>query len=428
MAPPLPFVQIQGQGAVTADQLNTYVQTVVNYAQLRTFTGLSNMVVYVQGASSPGDSGQGLYYYNAASISPDNGSTVIVPTGAVQGAWLQIPAGTVVNLSISGTLGVGGATTLSSTLAVTGVATFASDIVMSGTGELDVPAGTTAQRPGSPPLGAIRYNTSLSLLETFGSGGWAPVAGSVTSGIFSGDIFNLLPSAIAGTSTTASLTIATGKAVDTTGVVILNLSVAASWSVANGNAINGYQGGTTLPNSSTIHFFICSGASGTGTFASLSLTPTLPVGYAVNYRRIFSLVTTAGGAPIPFTAVETMGGSMLAYLTTQTLDISAVTMTTANRTLYSMNVPSGIKVLWLGRLTVPAGTASSFMATSPDETDVAVSTTVVPFYDGYDALTTVAGGIYPQITTNTGGQIGVRASTATTLNGVSRGWIDFRRT
>ena len=89
MAPPLPAVQVQGQGAVNADNLNTYVQTVANYAQLRSFVGLNNMAVFVLGAISSDDGGQGLFYYNSTSTSADNNSSIIVPTGNIQGAWIR---------------------------------------------------------------------------------------------------------------------------------------------------------------------------------------------------------------------------------------------------------------------------------------------------------------------------------------------------
>ena len=52
---PSPFVSIQGQGVVPADLLNTFVQTVTNFAQLRTFTGLTSMLADVQGGVAPGD-------------------------------------------------------------------------------------------------------------------------------------------------------------------------------------------------------------------------------------------------------------------------------------------------------------------------------------------------------------------------------------
>ena len=87
---PAPVVSVQGQGSVSADLLNTFVQTVVNIAALRNFTGLNNMVCVVQGTSTPNDGGQGTYYYNSSSTAADNGTTVIVPNGNVRGAWLRL--------------------------------------------------------------------------------------------------------------------------------------------------------------------------------------------------------------------------------------------------------------------------------------------------------------------------------------------------
>ena len=90
MSAPFPIVSINGMAVVPADLLNTYVQTVVNFAQLRTFTGLSGMLVEVQGGAAPGDGLGGTFYYSAASTAADNGSTVIVPLGAIQGAWVKL--------------------------------------------------------------------------------------------------------------------------------------------------------------------------------------------------------------------------------------------------------------------------------------------------------------------------------------------------
>ena len=123
-------------------------------------------------------------------------------------------------------------------------------------------------------------------------------------------ITGYLPSSISGTDTTASLTVSTGQATDTTDAVFITKNTTTSWAVSNGNAINGYQGGSTLPNSTAIHFYICNGSSGTGVFASSSLTPTLPTGYATYYRRIFSLLTTSAGALIPVVTNETGGGAV----------------------------------------------------------------------------------------------------------------------
>ena len=176
MAPPLPTVAAQGQGSVGSDQLNTYVQTVQNFAQLRSFVALNDMSVQVLGGASEGDGSQGLFWYDASSTAPDDNATVIVPTGNTQGAWLLLPPGSqspgnFASLDVSGNAVVGGNLSVGGTLTTTGVATFDADVLMTGTGEAQVPAGTTAQRSASPAPGMIRYNTSLSIFEGYG-GSW----------------------------------------------------------------------------------------------------------------------------------------------------------------------------------------------------------------------------------------------------------------
>ena len=60
----------------------------------------------------------------------------------------------------------------------TGTATFAGDINMSGTGAIDVAAGTTGQRPGSPSNGMFRYNSTDGAFEGYASGAWGAIGGS----------------------------------------------------------------------------------------------------------------------------------------------------------------------------------------------------------------------------------------------------------
>ena len=80
-----------GVNQVSGDQLNTFQQWCVNAAQLRTLTGLSNMMVYMQGFSTALDGGQGLFYWNAASTAADDGGlTTVVPNGSSSGAWNRI--------------------------------------------------------------------------------------------------------------------------------------------------------------------------------------------------------------------------------------------------------------------------------------------------------------------------------------------------
>lgn len=298
--------------------------------------------------------------------------------------------------------------------------------------------------------GGANITTAAGDCATFiseGSGNWRCVSYTKVNGmavvsspqlIYFAAISGFIPVSISSnTSTTVALGISVGQASDSTNTSILAFNP-SSWSVTNGNAINGYQGGTTLPNSSTLHWFACSGATGTGTFASLSLTPTLPSGYNTSYRRIFSLNTdTGGGLRFNSPAVETEGGSVIIYLNVQLLDINTSTLGTS-QVLSALSVPTGIRVAPLYRTNTPTS-ANSIILTSGDEADVAPSAynvngfTAAPGYDfsgmgaggSTNAVNQIGSGL---LTTNTSGQIGARASgSATTMYLVTRGFKDFRR-
>ena len=55
--------------------------------------------------------------------------------------------------------------------------TVSGNILMSGTGVLDIPAGTTGQRPGSANTGMFRYNTTLNQFEGYSNTGWGAIGG-----------------------------------------------------------------------------------------------------------------------------------------------------------------------------------------------------------------------------------------------------------
>jgi len=73
------------------------------------------------------------------------------------------------------------------TLDVTGNATFDAAVICTGSGYLDLPVGSTAERPGSPNSGMIRYNTTLGYFEGYGTA-WGKIGGGATGG-GSDDIF-----------------------------------------------------------------------------------------------------------------------------------------------------------------------------------------------------------------------------------------------
>ena len=56
-----------------------------------------------------------------------------------------------------------------------------SDQSNSSTGYIDLPSGTTAERPGSPSSGNIRYNSTLGVLEYYNGSAWSSVASGVAA-------------------------------------------------------------------------------------------------------------------------------------------------------------------------------------------------------------------------------------------------------
>lgn len=85
---------IQGITSVSADNLNTFLQTCDTIVQLRDLVGAPGMEVLTRGLLSVGDGGAGTYYWNALSAGPDNGRSIIVPNGVGLGAWVLLQFGT----------------------------------------------------------------------------------------------------------------------------------------------------------------------------------------------------------------------------------------------------------------------------------------------------------------------------------------------
>jgi hypothetical protein len=55
--------------------------------------------------------------------------------------------------------------------------TMSGDLLFSGTGQIDLPAGSTAQRSGSPSNGMLRYNTDDNAFEGYANGAWGAIGG-----------------------------------------------------------------------------------------------------------------------------------------------------------------------------------------------------------------------------------------------------------
>ena len=101
----------------------------------------------------------------------DTNSNTLKIRNSANNAWI----------AVSATGGIGSANLGLATLAspsFTGDVSFAGNINMSGTGAIDVAAGTTAQRPGTPSNGMFRYNSTDGAFEGYASGAWGAIGGS----------------------------------------------------------------------------------------------------------------------------------------------------------------------------------------------------------------------------------------------------------
>lgn len=229
MTQPSPAIQYIGVGVVGADQYNTYVQVCLNYAQMRTFTGLSNMAVLALGGSTPADGGQGIYYWNATSTAPDNNSTVIVPSGSTQGAWL-LDATSVATVALSGITGLG-----SGVAGALALATSSGGGLVLFNGALGTPSSATLTNATGLPIAS-----GVSGLGTGAAAALAIAVGSAGALITNGGVL--------GTPSSGTLTNATGLPISS-GVSGLgtNVATAAGHATNSGSGLLQLTAGAVVP-------------------------------------------------------------------------------------------------------------------------------------------------------------------------------------
>lgn len=309
----------------------------------------------------------------------------------------------------------------------------ATSLILPGAANITTTAGDTAimKYEGSGNWRCIDYQfTSAPRITTIGTNL------SLTSGTLSavpayGSIYGCYATAISGTNTTAAVTVGSGQAIDSSNTSYITCA-GYSWAVSNGNAINGYSGGTTLPNSSTIHFFLCTGGSGTGTFASTSLTPTFPTGYTTYTRRIFSIITNSSGAPLAGTYFEMEGGGLrFEFSGNAPFDINATNPGTSAVNV-AVSVPSGIYTVAIMNVGMNDGTGTgAVMFRSQYQADQAAATSASPlatFNFGSSGQISLQGLVYIQTTTAAGITYRANYTNATSaVYGATIGWIDYRR-
>lgn len=139
------------------------------------------------GNTALGDASSDVLTINGTAVTIPNGLNIDSNTLVVDAANNRVGIN---NASPTVPLDVTGAVALSSTLTVAG------NVTQTGTGSLKVAAGTTAERPGTPANGMIRYNSDNGAFEGYASNAWAGIGGGGTvdkitqasHGFVSGDV------------------------------------------------------------------------------------------------------------------------------------------------------------------------------------------------------------------------------------------------
>lgn len=218
---------------------------------------------------------------------------------------------------------------------------------------------------------------------------------------------------------TTQINVTKGSCVDDTQAIFMQ--VAAGTINFGVNGLNGLDTGA-IAAGTTYHLFAISKTDGTtGLLASASLSgPTFPAGYTLK-RRIASLRTNTGSAQFPSFVQE---GDHF-QLVNSVQDFNSVPPDT-NGHLTGLTVPTAIKVIAEFDATHTLASSTDFLFTSPDQADVAASTTVKSL-GGSGGLGVSNAGSY-KIVTNVSGQIRYRVdvvSEGLIIN--TTGWMDFLR-
>ena len=168
------------------------------------------------------------------------------------------------NLAATGTLAVTGASTLTGNVTASADATVVGKLSLSSTAAMKLPVGTTAQRPGSPVQGDIRFNTTTTQTEVYNGTAWEEVGGGPFDATGGNTIIAPDTTVVSG----VSFTSADGYRVT---VTHSGHSVHPGQTIKFTTTVAGYSGEFTVyeANATTFKFFMVTVAtpnSGTGSY------------------------------------------------------------------------------------------------------------------------------------------------------------------
>ena len=187
----------------------------------------------------------------AYSVEADTTGALVIQTGATPTTAVTVSSAQVVTLAQPLPVASGGT---GSTTGVTAAAV--SDQNNTSTGYFDLPAGTTAQRPGSPVAGIIRYNTTESKYE-----------------IYTGTLWQFIST--------------TGYPYNISYLVIAG-GGGGGGQVGGGGGAGGYLSGSSFPISQGVTYAVTVGGGGTGGVGSSARGTN-------GGNSVFSSLTAIGG-------------------------------------------------------------------------------------------------------------------------------------
>ena len=157
---------------------------------------------------------------DAVTVKNTSGTGIAVPAGKSMfvfnnGTNVVEAVNSAVSLAVTGNATVGGTLAVTGTSAFTGATTFAADSTYNGTGQIKVPAGTTAQRSGTPVDGMFRYNSDIDSFEGYVDGAWGGVGGAQAGGVIYENALTV----------TANYTLSTNKNGFSVGPITINSGV-----------------------------------------------------------------------------------------------------------------------------------------------------------------------------------------------------------
>jgi hypothetical protein len=254
-------------------------------------------------------------------------------------------------------------------------------------------------------------------VQTFRAG---TLAGPGLAGAVPGYLFGMTLANDVGTPNTV-LDVAAGVCVDSTATTLISLgamtkSIGGAW--ARGSGAGGMGNGLTATASTWYHAHAILNGGAADWYLDTSVTAANKPAGTTAIRRLGSVRLDGSVHILAFV----QNGDEFLWATT-VADIAAATLTTANRTLYTLTTPPGVKCNALFRgLGANVGAGDTIWFTSPDESDQAAASTA----DIQSIAASNAGGRF-SVRTNTASQIGARAANAsTTLSIGTFGWIDAR--